>query len=107
MTDSSLRGRCKEMAEAACAADTSLRLVRGHYYDPAWGKQQHWWCERADGSIYDPTAAQFPSNGDSVYEEFSGVVECEQCGKQMQEEEAQWAGRYPVCSGMCYYRLVM
>ena len=27
------RGKCKEMSEALIAADPSLRLVRGHYYD--------------------------------------------------------------------------
>ena len=37
------RGKCKEMAEAAAAEDTSLTVVRGHYLCPIWGEQAHWW----------------------------------------------------------------
>ena len=34
-------GRCKELAEEAVTADPTLRLVRGHYHCPIWGKQAH------------------------------------------------------------------
>ena len=33
----SLRGRCRDLAEAACADDPPLTLVRGWYDDPIWG----------------------------------------------------------------------
>lgn len=58
-----LRGRCRELAEAAAFTDPNLTVVRGHYDCPFWGMQPHWWTVRPDGSIYDPTAAQFPSSG--------------------------------------------
>jgi hypothetical protein len=49
------RGKCKEMSEAAVAADPTLTLVRGHYFCTLWGEQAHWWCKRQDGIIVDPT----------------------------------------------------
>ena len=67
------RGKCKEYAEAACASDPSLRLVRGHYFCPIWNRDEpHWWTQRPDGTIYDPTKEQFPSAGLGVYTEFDG-----------------------------------
>lgn len=101
------RGRCKELSEAAVAADPSLTLVRGHYFCPIWNSDQaHWWTTRADGTIYDPTASQFPSKGHGIYTPFDGVFYCEECGKEMQEDEIIVAGNYPVCSDLCYGRLV-
>jgi hypothetical protein len=70
------RGKCRELSEAACAEDATLKLVRGHYYCPVWRSvEPHWWTERPDGSIYDPTAKQFPSGGSGVYTPFDGKVE--------------------------------
>lgn len=104
------RGKCKEMAEAAVAADPSLTLVRGHYHDPdpAWGKQAHWWTVRQDGSVYDPTALQFPSHGiGGHYEPFDGMVECAQCGAQMPEADVVYTdGRYAFCSYQHYGQFV-
>lgn len=100
------RGKCKEVSEALIAADPSLRLVRGHYYDFAWGEQEHWWTVAPDGTIHDPTKDQFPSKGRGVYVEFDGICTCENCGKEVCEEEAQFAGRYPCCSYACCMRLV-
>lgn len=87
---------------AAVAADPTLRLVRGFYDCPYWGREQHWWTVRPDGSIHDPTAAQFPSEGAGVYTEFDGFVECETCGKRLPEEEAEIDGRHAWCSGRCH-----
>lgn len=101
------RGKCKDMSEAAVAADPSLTLVRGHYICPVWGEQQHWWTTRPDGSIYDPTALQFPSEGAGVYIPFDGIVYCDQCGKGVSEAEAYGVGRYAYCSGTCYGRAVL
>lgn len=101
------RGKCREMSEAAIVADQTLRLARGHYICPVWGKQQHWWTVRVDGSIYDPTAAQFPSKGYGVYVEFDGIVSCAECGKDVPEAEIERAeGRYAWCSYTCYGRFV-
>lgn len=100
------RGKCKELSEAACAADPSLRLARGHYRDAIWGEQEHWWCVRPDGSIHDPTKDQFPTKGNGEYVEFDGWCSCAECGRAIREEDAYMAGYYPCCSGSCAMRLV-
>lgn len=101
------RGKCREMSEAAVAADPSLTLVRGHYICPIWGEQAHWWTVRRDGSIHDPTALQFPSGGLGEYVPFDGTVKCDECGKRMQEAEVRYReGRYVLCSYECFGKLV-
>lgn len=101
------RGKCKEMSEALVATDPTLRLVRGHYHCPAWGKQAHWWCERDDGLIIDSTKDQFPSRGEGQYIEFDGSLECAECAKQITEDTAySIEGRYAFCSYTCYGRFV-
>ncbi len=104
MTDASLRGRCEELSRAAASADPSLRLTSGWYHDPVWGAEEHWWCVAADGSIVDPTAAQFPLGGiTEFYEECGGMFPCEQCGREFPIGEG-YMGR--LCSGECYGRMV-
>lgn len=100
------RGKCKEMSEALIAADNSLSLVRGYYHCPIWGKQAHWWVKKPDGTIIDPTKNQFPSKGLGTYEEYDGTVECAECGKVIQEEDANIVGRYAFCSYTCHGRFV-
>jgi hypothetical protein len=95
------RGRCKELSEAAVRSDPSLTLVRGYYHCPMWGKQAHWWCVRADGSIVDPTKDQFPSRGIGHYELFDGVLHCAECQKEVSEKSAIFESRYPFCSYQC------
>lgn len=98
-----LRGKCKEFSEAAVAADPTLRLVRGWYHDPIWGQQEHWWTERPDGTIHDPTAGQFPVGGVAVfYEEYRGVFPCYGCGVEV-SEESHYNG---CCTYECYGRMV-
>jgi hypothetical protein len=101
------RGKCKEMCDALVEKDPTLKLVRGHYYEPLWGTaEQHWWCIDKDGKIIDPTVEQFPSRGMGTYEPFDGWVNCATCGRELREEEAVMASRYPVCNDRCYARLV-
>lgn len=100
------RGKCKELAEAAVLREPTLRIVRGHYYCHAYGKQPHWWCETPDGTVVDPSVRQFPSNGHGVYEPFDGVVECAECGKEMQESDARFERNYAFCSTRCNMRFV-
>lgn len=108
MTDTSsdyltYRGRCKELAEAAIAADPSLMLVRGFYLCPLWGKQAHWWCVKPDGTIVDPSVKQFPTGGvGAEYIEFDGTIECEYCGKGVPEEKAYAYCQHRYCSYTCY-----
>lgn len=101
------RGRCKELSDAACAADPTLTLVRGHYWCPIWNTSEaHWWTVRPDGSIHDPSKAQFPSNGMGDYTPFSGMVECAECGVEIEEARAHFESRYAFCSCRCHGRFV-
>jgi len=95
------------MSEDLVKKDPSLSIRRGWYYDHLWNsKEEHWWCVNTEGEIVDPTKAQFPTNGHGDYEEFKGVFDCEQCGKEIMEEDVIQAGRFPVCSNKCYGKLV-
>jgi hypothetical protein len=102
------RGKCLEFSEKAVAEDPTLTLVRGHYYCPIWNSEEaHWWTVRPDGTIYDPTAKQFPSKGMGLYTPFNGVIKCEECGVAVKEEEAYGIDtNYRFCSGICYGRFV-
>ncbi len=100
------RGKCKEFVDEAVNNDNTLKAVRGYYYDPLWGKEQHWWCVRQDGSIFDPTAKQFPSKGFGVYEEYNGFVDCANCGVEIEEEKAQFEGKFAFCSYRCRMKFV-
>lgn len=97
------RGKCKEYCEAAIKEDATLTIVRGWYFCPIWNTEnQHWWCKKQDGTIFDPTRAQFPSNGHGIYEEFDGFIPCEYCGKEVHENEAYFVEHHVYCSGACY-----
>lgn len=101
------RGKCLEMSEALIASDPSLSLVRGYYICPFWGKQDHWWCRKPDGTIVDPTKDQFPSKGiGAEYIKFDGNIECANCGKGIREEDADIEGRYAFCSYECHGQFV-
>jgi hypothetical protein len=100
----SLRGKCRPYAEAACAADPTLTLVRGWYCDPIWGREEHWWTVKPDGTIHDPTSAQFPMGGVAEwYEEFAGVYPCQECGAEVPEADLVEGC---CCSARCFMRMV-
>jgi hypothetical protein len=99
------RGKCKEMSEEAVRRDPTLRLVRGHYHCPLWGKQAHWWTEREDGTVVDPSVRQFPTAGAGAsYEAYEGQIECEHCGKAAHENDAYMVEHHAYCSDQCYAR---
>lgn len=102
--DIELYGRCHELSMAAVAADPSLTLVRGWYYCPVWGEREHWWTTRPDGTVFDPTAAQFPSGGLGHYEPFAGTFPCEHCGEAVAEAVAYIVAPHVYCSYRCYGR---
>lgn len=103
-TPENLRGRCRELSEAACADDPTLRLVRGWYDDPFWGEREHWWTTRPDGTIHDPTASQFPVGGIAEwYRPFVGTYPCQECGTEVAEADLYLG---VTCSGRCYGRMV-
>jgi len=103
-----LRGQCRPLSEAAIADNPTLTLVRGWYFCPVWNiEEQHWWTERPDGTIHDPTARQFPSAGAGVYREFAGVFTCEECGREFAEGTGYETGNSCViCSSECFGRIV-
>ncbi len=98
------RGKCLEMSEELCRQDSTLRLIRGYYHCPIWGKQAHWWTARPNGGIVDPTVLQFPSAGLGLYEEFNGMYECEYCSEPVHEDDAYMVDHHVYCSGGCYAR---
>ena len=101
------RGKCHEFCVALLKEDPTLSMVRGWYECPMWGRQQHWWCKKEDGTIVDPTVKQFPTKGVCAeYVEFDGMIDCEECGKRVSEEEAHFDGHHTFCSGSCYARCV-
>lgn len=101
------RGKCKELSEDACKTDPTLTLVRGYYYCPMWNTDEaHWWTIRMDGTIYDPSVKQFPSNGLGIYTPFDGMITCEECGETVAEEDSVPMGNYMTCSLLCAKRLV-
>ena len=100
------RGKCKEFSELEIKKNPSLILVKGWYHCPIWGKQEHWWCKDKEGEIIDPTKLQFPSAGIGDYEEYKGILICEECGKEVKEEECIPMGRFAVCSMRCGRALV-
>lgn len=98
-----LAGKCHEACLALQQVIPELELVRG-YYISIGNYSPHWWLRTPEGTIIDPTRAQFDSGG--IYEEFNGSVECEQCGKEIAEEDIIPMGSYPVCSNTCARKLV-
>lgn len=100
---STFRGKCKELSSEIVKADPTLRLVRGWYHCPMWGKQAHWWAQKVDGTIVDPTVRQFPTNGvGATYEEFDGKIECEYCQKEVPETDAYIYEHHAYCCYECF-----
>lgn len=96
-TRESAYGRCADATEAMQRAFPELRRVRGHFICAAWGERQHWWLVTADGTIVDPTLAQFPSVG--FYVPWAeGAMEptgkCPNCGEFVYDSGT-------VCSDAC------
>ena len=56
--------------------------------------------------MFDLTREQFPSKGLGVYEPFSGVIPCAECGTEVKEEDADIDGNYAFCSYRCHGRFV-
>lgn len=95
-------GKCKEATREMVATFQELVIVRGNYYDLAWGERKHWWCRTADGKIVDPTAGQFPTKGRGTYVEWDGTKPeptgiCMECGVDC------FDGNY-FCSSECEVR---
>ncbi len=102
------RGKCKELCEELCKNNADLKIVKGWYHCPIWNtEEQHYWCEDKQGDIVDPSAKQFPSEGNGLYKKFNGLVKCEECGKEFPLEEAYptYNSHY-LCSSKCFGKFV-
>ena len=92
-------GRCAEITQEMVAAFPELTRVRGHFNDAVWGRRAHWWLVDRDGSIVDPTAAQFPCKGVGFYEPWPEGTE-EPTGKCLNCGEYAY-GHQTFCSKIC------
>jgi hypothetical protein len=95
---------CRVYVELMREDFPELRVVRGHYICPTWGKRAHWWLSTDQGDIVDPTAAQFPSHGCGDYEVWEEGAE-EPTGKCMNCGEYCYGGK-AVCSDTCATELM-
>ena len=104
-----LAGKCAKIAAAIAKACPEFRVAKGYYHCPHWGKRGHFWLVAQDGTIYDPTIWQFPTET-GAYEEIheNSEVECDQCGKRIPLAGATIGGNgnYVFCNGRCYGKYV-
>lgn len=63
-----VRGKCSAATAEMVKMFPELRRVAG-FAHVSWGRDQHWWCVAPDGSVVDPTVAQFGAIGVIKYEE--------------------------------------
>lgn len=78
-------GSCASATEQMVKAFPELRRVAGFY-----GGREHWWCVAPDGTVVDPTAAQFDPG--FAYEEYDAARHgprrsgrCPECGDDVYE----------------------
>jgi len=66
----SASGQCFDVCIEMKKKFPELRFAKGFYNDAKAGWRGHWWLKTASGEIIDPTAIQFPTNGNGKYEEW-------------------------------------
>lgn len=82
-------GKCVEVTMAMVMTFPELNRVRGHFIEPSGKEWPHWWCVAEDGTIVDPTRAQFPEDWPDHYVPWV-------------EGSQEPTGRCPNCGGYCY-----
>jgi hypothetical protein len=97
-------GKCREACHTMATFFPELKLVRGHYYCPSWGKRDHWWLVDPNGTVIDQTKMQFPSMGQGRYEPWD-EAHPEPTGKCMNCGEYCYNDEY-ACSEDCRAKLV-
>lgn len=95
------RGQCLPLSLAVVREHPDWRLVRGFVECPFNGREQHWWTERPDGSIFDPSIRQYNAPGLLSYEEYEGVLSCFGCGVDVNEKDAVSDGSHRYCTESC------
>lgn len=83
-------GQCKEVTARMADAFPELARVRGHYLCLRWGVREHWWLTTPNGTVVDPTVAQFPS------------PPTPEAYQPLDEDEEEPTGKCPNCGGYCY-----
>jgi len=87
-------GFCHSRATDMQEAFPELVLCRGYYVSVLDGSRPHWWLKDAEGSVIDPTAAQFQMKDGGVYQEYEESIhgelpigKCMNCGSEVFESE--------------------
>lgn len=77
-------GTCREWSWAMAAFFPELRLAKGRYVQWDGRRFCHWWCVGPDGTIVDPTRAQFnPGDYIEITEEKDVPTgACMNCGEE-------------------------
>jgi hypothetical protein len=94
-------GKCRETCEKMLKEFPELKLVRGYYSCAVWGERMHWWLVDAENNIIDPTAIQFPTKGNGIYQKLDEFApqptgKCTNCGEYI------YNGNY-LCSDGCKF----
>lgn len=89
-------GMCAAMTERMAIAFPELTRTRGHFQPCGETREYpHWWLVDGDGTVIDPTAAQFNGPGDYVpHEGPEPTGRCIECGGYC------FTGQ-PVCGATC------
>lgn len=103
LTPESAFGRCKEITALMQEKFPGLKLIRGHYLCPVWGRRAHWWLVDENDDIIDPTAIQFPSFGGGTYLPWD-ETKPEPTGKCMNCGTYCFLGS-TACSKECYHEI--
>jgi hypothetical protein len=92
------RGKCAEVTQAMAKAFPELTRVRGHYQ--FLGIRPHWWLTDPQGTVVDPTAAQFPAGGEYVSwgDGPEPIGRCYNCGELVYDASSG----SNICSSDCY-----
>ena len=65
-------GMCQSFTSEFATAFPELRRVPGFYRcRDGWNGGEHWWLVDLQGAVIDPTADQFPDQGQGTYEAYS------------------------------------
>jgi hypothetical protein len=88
-----VRGKCQEACSEMRLEFPELRAAAG-FAHVTWGRDQHWWCVAPDGTIVDPTKAQF---------QFAVVLQYEELDlNDPSTRDLIPSGICPNCGGECY-----